>query len=110
MAYYDENGRITIDENAAASDIRKINEAVSRLNASVRAMDSIISHASTQQGMTAQAAVNKASEMKKELQTMIGRLNETAGFINRTVAHYRQVDKEVREMIRSSNPGGGQVK
>ena len=102
MAYKDSSGRITIDEHAAQQDIQKINQAKSALENSKKALENIINQASNEQGQTAIAIVEKATELKNQINTMIGRLNETSSFISNTIAHYQEVDRLVKEAIQNS--------
>jgi len=102
MAYKDSSGRITIDEYAAQQDIQKINQAIAALENSKKAMENIMNQASNEQGQTAVAIIEKATELRNQINTMIGRLNETSSFISNTVAHYREVDRLVKEAIENS--------
>ncbi len=102
MAFKDSSGRITIDEYAADQDIKRINQAINSLNDSKRALENMINQASGEKGATAVAIVEKANEMKKQIESMINRLNETSSFISRTIAHYREVDRQVKEAIQNS--------
>ena len=43
MAYHDYNGRITIDDAAAARDIRKIKSAIEKLNDASNSMNQLLS-------------------------------------------------------------------
>ena len=107
MALKDSSGRITIDEQAAQADIRRIGQAVDYLENSKRAIDNILNQASDERGRTADAIVVKTMELGKQIQDMIARLNETSSFISRTVAHYQEVDRQVKEAIQNSMNGTG---
>ncbi len=103
MAYKDSSGRITIDEQAAAQDIRRLQEAAQILKDSRKAIVNIINQASGEQGLTARAICEKAREMCNLIDGLINRLNETSSFISRTVAHYQEVDRQVKEAIQNSS-------
>ena len=105
MAYKDSSGRITIDEQAAAQDIRRLQEAAQILKDSRKAIANIINQASGEQGLTARAICEKAREMCNNIDALINRLNETSSFISRTVAHYQEVDRQVKEAIQNSTAG-----
>ena len=112
MAYKDSSGRITIDEYAAQQDIRRIRQALDALNNSKVAVNAIIQQAANEKGQTSAAVIEKAGELKKQLDDMINRLNETASFISRVVKHYQEVDRQVKEAIKAaqligSSGGGG---
>ena len=101
MALKDSSGRITIDEYAAHQDIKKIRYATTALEESRKAIENIINQASTEQGQTAVAIVEKATELKNQINKMIGRLNETSSFISTTIAHYQEVDRLLKEAIQN---------
>lgn len=102
MAYYDENGRIIIDEVAAQADIRRIETAIASLNNSKKAINNLIQQATSEQGQTSSTIIEKATEMRNQIDAMIARLSETASFISRTVAHYQWVDQKIKEAINAS--------
>lgn len=102
MAYKDSSGRITIDEQAAAQDIRRLQEAMQILKDSRKAIVNIINQASGEQGLAAQAICEKAREMCNAIDALVNRLSETSSFISRTVAHYQEVDRQVKEAIQNS--------
>ncbi|MBO5869590.1 MAG: hypothetical protein J6Q89_02455 [Clostridia bacterium] len=102
MALKDSSGKITIDEYAAQQDIQKIHQAKAALENSKKAIDHIINQACNEQGKTAVAIVEKATELRNQINTMIGRLNETSSFISNTIAHYQEVDRLVKEAIQNS--------
>lgn len=103
MALYDENGKITIDEIAAQNDIKRINAAIHSLNNSKAAIQNLINQASGGQGQTTNAILEKATELKGQIDAMINRLNETSWFISKTVSHYQWVDQQVKNIINTSN-------
>lgn len=102
MALRDSSGKITIDEVAAAQDIRKIGSAIESLEASGKAVDNILRQADGEKGQTMVATIEKASELRRNINDMIRRLNETRSFIQRTVAHYQEVDRQVKAAIEAS--------
>ena len=102
MAYKDSSGRITIDEQAAAQDIRRLQEAMQILKDSRKAIVNIINQSSGEQGLTAQAICEKARQMCNYIDDLVNRLSETSSFISRTVAHYQEVDRQVKEAIQNT--------
>lgn len=106
MAYYDYNGTITIDEQAARSDIQKIQNALPNLQAAKSALDRLISEGSTTQGNTGTAIVEKANELNTRLAQLIQALEETKSCIQQTVVHYQRLDAEVKAAIAAANLGG----
>lgn len=106
MAYYDENGTITIDENAANSDCNRIEKAIASLNDSKKALQNLIKQAADGKGQTAMAVAEKGAELTGKITDMISRLEETRTFINKTVQHYQQVDAAVKASIANADMGG----
>lgn len=102
MAYRDMNGNITINENAANADIKRLCAAKQYLVDSENAINSLIKQAADGQGETATAVVEKANELKMQIEKLISALENTDDYISRTVAKYKRIDKEVTESIINS--------
>lgn len=102
MSYMDMNGNITINENAANADIKRLRAAKQYLADSENAISSLIKQAADGQGETATAVVEKANELKMQIERLISSIENTEDCINRTVAKYRRIDKEVRDSIKNS--------
>lgn len=102
MAFRDQNGKITIDESAAHADIKRLETAIASLNNSKKAINNLIQQATSEQGQTSYAVIEKATEMRNQIDAMINRLSETASFISRTVSHYQGVDQKLKEAINSA--------
>jgi seryl-tRNA synthetase len=102
MAYRDSSGKITIDEYAAAQDIQRLRQAIESLTNSRNAVNALIQQATSEKGQTSSAIIEKAGELKRQLDDMINRLNETLNFISRVVRHYQEVDRKVKEAIQAS--------
>lgn len=99
MAYRDENGRITIDETAAAKDIRRLREAAEILGESRDALRSLLRRSEEMRGETAQAIREKTEEMEKRVTALISQLENGGSLIQRTVNHYRDLDEQIRREI-----------
>ena len=102
MAYRDERGRITLDENAAHQDMQRLMQAKTTLEDAKKMLENLINQASGEQGQTADAVVEKATELKNRLTTLINRLTETRSFISNTVNHYKEVDRLVKEAVQAT--------
>lgn len=101
MAYHDEKGRITIDEQAAAKDVKRLQESVEVLKRSRAAID-VLSKEYYMQGAVAFAIVNKAEQTKRDLSDMIAKLEETISFIQKTVRHYQLLDEQIKQAIQAA--------
>lgn len=99
MALKDSSGRITIDEVAAQQDIRKLEQAMVVLGESQKALESLLNQAGSEQGQTARAIEEKATELKRQVTALKDNLNVTSQFIRQTVAHYQEVDRQLKAAI-----------
>ncbi len=102
MAFKDQNGKITIDEVAARNDILRIESAINSLNNSKQAINNLIQQAANGQGQVTTAIIDKAAEMRNQIDEMVRRLNETSSFISRTVSHYQQLDQQIKREIEAA--------
>lgn len=102
MAYVDESGRITIDEQAAARDIKRLRESAQVLKDSRAAIRSLKSKAGELEGQMSAAILEKAQAMEKRLTQMIDKLEETASYIQKTVNKYEQLDREIKRAIQAA--------
>lgn len=107
MAYYDNNGRITIDENVAWQDVNRIQYAIDQLNFSKAAIDNLIRRTDSEKGLTSIAIIGKATQLKKQTDDLINRLEETIAIIRRTVRRYQEIDRMVRDAIRADGCDAG---
>lgn len=103
MAFVDENGRITIDEEAAKADIANINAAQEIISTSRRLLQILSSESSGYSGNTALAITGKADELVAELNRLDQNLTETTEYIQKVVEIYRQKDLELKAMMESGN-------
>lgn len=99
MAYRDIDGRITIDEVAAMSDINKTLEAADKLRRSGAVLQQIIAELQQYQGETVNGTIEKSQEMLRNVNNLLNNLDKTQDYIRRVVAHYRAVDAQCREML-----------
>ena len=76
MAYRDMNGNITINENAANADIKRLCAAKQYLVDSENAINSLLKQAADGQGETATAVVEKANELKMQIESLISALEK----------------------------------
>ncbi len=102
MAYRDENGRITIDEQAARQDIRRLREAADILKDSLAGIRSLRQQSMDMQGLAVTAIQDKSLEMEKKLTQMIKKLESTADYIQKVVRHYQKMDEDLKKMIQQA--------
>lgn len=102
MAYYDFNGTITIDEQAAWADINRIQQALPSLSAAKSALEQLILQCGVMQGETSAAISEKAAELLVKVNGLIQKLNETSGYISQTVYRYQEIDRQVKAAIEAA--------
>lgn len=102
MAFHDQNGRITIDENAANIDIRRMKEAREKLQASLSAIENLRRDTGSMEGEAATAILEKSEEMRKKLQAMIDKIDAYTDFITRVVKRYQQIDADLKKAIEAA--------
>lgn len=106
MAYYDYNGTITIDENAARADINRIQSAIPKLTAVSGILERMIQEGCSAQGETALAIVEKAGDLNRQVSQLTALLREEAQLIQQTVARYQLLDQQVKQTIEAAQMPG----
>ena len=89
-----------IDESAARSDITKMTQAISHLNQARRSVNQLLVEAQNMQGQTGMAIAEKAQELQTRIDRLTRQLQTSIELLNRTVAHYQQLDAEHAAKIR----------
>lgn len=109
MAYRDENGRITIDEQAAQKDIRRLREAANILKDSRASIRSLRQQSGDMQGLAVSAIQDKSLEMDRKLTQMIEKLEDTADCIQKVVRHYQKIDEDLKKIIQQAAIAAGEA-
>lgn len=99
VAYYDRNGTITIDENAARRDIQKIEAALPSLRNAKSALERMLEEGGQTKGDTGNAIIEKSQELLSQTNKMIKQLEETKSLIEKVVRHYQKLDAEMKRLI-----------
>ena len=102
MAYHDENGRITIDGQAADRDIRRLREAAGILKDSRAGIRNMRRQSMDMKGLAAGAIQEKSMEMERKLSQMIDKLEETADYIQKVVIQYQKIDENLKSLIQQT--------
>lgn len=103
MALYDENGKITIDENAAQGDIKKLSASVQALNDAINIVLQVESIAAGFEGKTATFINDASFSLEKKLRSLIADTENTINLINNTVKKYQQLDASLKNQINNSH-------
>lgn len=99
MAYYDENGRITIDEVAAEKDLKNLSVAMEHFLTAKEYLNQIISVASTFSGKTANAIDEQARMLLSQLESIINTDDELAEQIKSAVDKYKKIDSNLKNIM-----------
>lgn len=102
MAYTNENGQITIDEEAAERDVRRLKSAQETLRNVKSAFNQLQNQAGGSQGETAQAVAEKSSEMINKLNKAIDQMQDLVDYIRRVERKYKQIDADLKAQVESS--------
>ena len=106
MAYRDGSGAITIDEVAAANDMRRIEEAEGYLAQSRSVIIQLMDLAEGMTGQTADAIRDKAYELQMQVDKLSSQLVESRQLIRATVQRYQRIDAELANSISKQGAGG----
>ena len=105
MAYRNSDGVITIDEDVALDDVRKMEEVRQTLKRAAQRMRELISEAQGYDGETIHAIIDKATEKLRKIEKLIRSLEEAQSYTKRVVAHYQLVDQECKKKLENSANG-----
>ncbi len=99
MAFRDENGKITIDENAALNDINKLNLTISQLEQAYDLVTQINYLSTDMQGNTATVINSVSTYLMKEISDLMSYTDNTKDNITKIVNKYQAIDKKIKEII-----------
>ncbi len=99
MAFKDQNGKITIDEVAAAQDVRNLNKSKESLLDAVSRLKEIQAVASEFSGKTGTVITETAVQLEKEISAAIASVDETVANIQGTVQKYQAIDSHLKDLI-----------
>ena len=99
MAYYGDDGRLTIDEVAANSDINKIRSARAILEDAKASLNTLLSTATMYQGNTALSIQEKAQELLQKIDRLNSNLVDTESYIQSVVNKYQMIDLELKALM-----------
>ena len=107
MAFYDENGKITIDEVAAQKDVNNLEQLNEILNGIMDTMGQIELMASEFDSETNKGIIEEIMSIKLSLKNLSTQTTLTSDFIKNVVRKYQAIDKNLREAFNSTNGTGG---
>lgn len=107
MAFYDENGKITIDEVAAQKDVNNLEQLNEILNGIMDTMGQIELMASEFDSETNKGIIEEVMSIKLSLKNLSTQTTLTSDFIKNVVRKYQAIDKNLREAFNSTNGTGG---
>lgn len=99
MAFIDENGKITIDENAAERDVKNLLESKAHLLESLSVMRRIEAEATEFVGDTGVVLGSTAQQLQAQIQEMINEIDQTINRIRQVVSLYQAIDTSLKETV-----------
>lgn len=99
MAFKDQNGKITIDEVAALSDIKHIKEAEVHFSTAYDLLSQMINMASEFSGKTGESIVEASRNLQKQIKAMMDASDYTTQRIHSIVKKYEQIDADLKKLM-----------
>lgn len=93
--------QIIIDPDAASADIKKINDAINKLNASQNSIKQLSTNASDMTGQTGPAIVEKCTQLSSQIDALKTNLNYTIGLIKSAVREYQEKDADLAKQYQN---------
>lgn len=90
----DSSGAIVIDEAEAEEDIRRIQQARSKLDEAKQYLNPASIDTERMSGLTRDALEEQFSRMNKDISEWENICESTIGYIRRVVAEYQRIDRE----------------
>lgn len=101
MAFIDENGKITIDENAAERDVKNLLESKEHLSTALSVIKQIEVESGEFEGATGTALANTAQQLQAEIKKLLAQTEETICQIRYVVDKYQAIDASLKETIQA---------
>ena len=98
MKIYNNNQNVTIDEEVANLDIRRISQAIPSLQAARAALVQVQQEGNATKGQTGTAVVEKATELIRRIDGLLQSLENTQTVIRRTVQKYQDIDASLADL------------
>ena len=102
MAFADQNGKITIDEVAAAQDVKNLEQSKALLSQALDLINQTEAQGSAFQGDTGERIVAYSTELKADIQKQIDNIETTINAIKQTVARYQKIDQDLKNQVQTS--------
>jgi len=91
--------RVYINDEAAQADIRRLKEAITKLEDSLNATKRVEQAAGDMKGKTGAAIVEQAARLEGQIQSLKENLGNTIKSIQRAVNEYHEKDSELARNI-----------
>ena len=93
--------QIIIDPDAASADIKKINDAIDKLNESQNSIKMLSTSASDMTGQTGPAIVEKCMQLSSQIDALKTNLNYTIRLIKSAVKEYQEKDADLAKQYQN---------
>ena len=102
MAYKNQNGRITIDENAAQQDIKNFNRSINKINDAINTLEEMKSIATEFQGKTANTIIISCDSLIRDLRQLLNSNENNVNFIKSIITKYKNIDQQIKKAIENN--------
>lgn len=102
MAFVDQNGKITIDEVAAAEDIKNLEQSKALLAQALELITLTEAQCGTFRGNTGDRIALCSAELKADLKKQLDNIETTVEAIKKTVARYQAIDHALKEQVQTT--------
>lgn len=99
MAFIDANGKITIDDEAAAADIRNLTDAIERFEVVLSMINQMETMTENFKGNSVAALAESYLVLRTRIKQLMQHSSDTIETIRRVVEKYHLIDKKLRDLI-----------
>ncbi|MEE3450687.1 MAG: hypothetical protein VZR27_08320 [Acutalibacteraceae bacterium] len=99
MAFKDANGKITIDDEAAAKDVKNLTDAIEHFDVVLSMINQMEMMTAGFKGNSLMALTESYEVLRTEINTMKQESSDTVDMINHVVEKYHQIDRELKDLI-----------
>lgn len=99
MAFKDANGKITIDDEAAAADVKRLSEAIEHFDIVLSMINEMESMTAGFKGNSLTALTESYLILRTKVQALKQDSADTIDTINRVVEKYHEIDRQLKALI-----------
>lgn len=100
VAFINNNGQITIDEDAALEDMARERAAMNILNNALDKLQNLLMELEGYEGETVKAIFDGAETLKKRTEQLVDNLRDSIHYTNYVVEYYKALDQKCRDALK----------